>query len=78
MIQSFVAQLSLYSVSMPQPLKQLYAEYENSQHQSIYSSLLISFHLLQRGCTEIYLVINALDECSGIQALLEIINELSG
>lgn len=71
MIRSLLIQLSSQSIQMPDVLESLYFSCRNGECQPTSDSLLMTFHQLLKRFKAVYLVIDALDECSDRRTLLE-------
>ena len=77
MIRSLIIQLSSQCVNMPHILESLYSSCRNGEREPGYESLLATLQQMMRCFEEMYLVLDALDECSERQELLLGINEFT-
>ncbi|KAH6680611.1 ankyrin repeat-containing domain protein [Halenospora varia] len=77
MIRSLVWQLSVNNVTAPQPLRSLYAACLNGQRQPTTDSLLDTLRDLLQGYDRVFLVLDALDECTDRSELLSAVTKIS-
>lgn len=77
MIRSLVWQLSVNNVAAPQPLRLLYAACLNGQRQPTTDSLLDTLRDLLQGYDRVFLVLDALDECTDRSELLSAVTKIS-
>ncbi len=78
MIRSLVMQLSSHCSSTPQALESLYSSCMDGERQPLYDSLLETLRQMIGRCEEMYIIMDALDECLDRQELLASIQELFG
>ena len=76
MIRSLITQLSRQSTKDPKKLKLLFSFCNNGQRQPDTTDLLIVLKDILKGFNKAYVVLDALDECSDRQQLLEGIEEI--
>ncbi|KAL9116967.1 MAG: hypothetical protein Q9187_006501, partial [Circinaria calcarea] len=77
LLRSILAQLSSQKVKLPKEIQRLYDESTRHQQQPNLSSLMETFFLLIRRFRRVYLVVDALDECTEREDLLNFINEVA-
>lgn len=75
MIRSLLTQLSSQCLKMPQALELLYSSCENGERQPTSSLLLTTLNHMMTHFETVYLVIDALDECSKREELFSSIKE---
>ena len=76
MIRSLILQLSSQYRSIPQGLEALYSSCMNGERQPTRDMLLATLHQIMESFEETFIILDALDECSERQELLEDIEEL--
>ncbi|KAH7073704.1 ankyrin repeat-containing domain protein [Paraphoma chrysanthemicola] len=74
MLRSMVDQLAQQSANLPSRLKDLYVMHDHGKRQPTLDSLLNLVRELAQGIHHIYIVLDALDECSQRPELLEVIS----
>jgi hypothetical protein len=77
MIRSLIVQLSSNTLSVPQCLRVTYESCANGQRQPTAETLLELLKSLIKGYQKVFLVLDALDECTKRFELLSFLNELS-
>ena len=75
MMRSLIVQLSSQLGSTPQSLEALYLSCENGQRQPRSDMLLVTLHQMMESFEETFIILDALDECSERQELLDDIEE---
>ena len=78
MLRSLITQVSLQDPNPSQPLNSLYNDCDKGNRQPLHDSLLLTFKQMLRPFSEIFLVIDALDECSDREHLLQILIAIVG
>ena len=76
LVRSLVQQLALQNTHGLQTLKDLYSHCLYGQTQPSRDELVTAFQKISRGFPEIYIIIDALDECAEIEGLLSFIKAL--
>ncbi|KAI9765534.1 MAG: hypothetical protein M1840_007360 [Geoglossum simile] len=77
MIRSLIAQLSIQSASIPQALESLFSSCMNGARQPVTDALLETLRQMIREFTEVFIILDALDECKERQELLEDIGKIA-
>lgn len=77
LLRSILAQLSGQKVKFPEEIQRLHDESTRHQQQPNLSSLIETFFFLIGRFRRVYLVIDALDECTEREDLLNFINEVA-
>ena len=77
MIRSLILQLSSQFGSTPQSLKALHLSCMNGERQPTRGMLLATLHQMMESFEETFIILDALDECSERQELLEDIEEFN-
>ena len=77
MIRSLILQLSSQFGSTPQSLEALHSSCINSGRQPTPDMLLATLHQIMKSFEETFIILDALDECSERQKLLEDIEEFN-
>jgi len=77
MIRSLILQLSSQCGSTPQDLEALYSSCMNGGRQPTHDMLLAALHQMIESFEETFVILDALDECSERQELLEDIEEIN-
>ncbi|KAI9878518.1 MAG: hypothetical protein M1830_000699 [Pleopsidium flavum] len=75
-LRSIIVQLSVQRPSLPEEVQKLYDVHAKQQKQPDRSNLIEIFHSLLKGFRRAHLMMDALDECSERQAMLELIAEM--
>ena len=78
MLRSLICQLSQHSVISPEALNKTYTSCGKGQQQPSDDKLLEMLKSLLEGFTQVFVVLDALDECALRDELLETIQELVG
>ena len=77
MIRSLILQLYWQCGGIPQGLEALYSSCTNGERQPTHDILLATLHQMMGSFEEIFIILDALDECSERQELLEDIEEFN-
>jgi hypothetical protein len=75
LIQSLVIQLASQTTQLDVELEKLYSQYHPSKPQ--FESLVSTLRHLISGFTEVYIIIDALDECTEVESLLKTVQTFS-
>ena len=78
MIRSLIMQLSTQNETIPQPLMSAYASCVNGQRQPTTDALLETLRYLIQGYQNVFLILDALDECTERLELLSTLNQIAG
>jgi hypothetical protein len=78
MIRSLIKQLSVQCTSISKALESLFSSCKNGERQPKISELLTTLQQMAREFDEIFIILDALDECKDRQELLDGIEEISG
>jgi hypothetical protein len=78
MIRSLITQLSLRCASMPRVLAALFSSCMNGEQQPTSDTLLTTLQQMTQEFNEIFVILDALDECKERQELLEDIDKIAG
>jgi hypothetical protein len=77
LIRSLITQLSAQSAETPEALQTLYSCYQDGQQQLYYDNLVETLQSMLRGFPEIYIILDALDECADREQLLGLIQKVN-
>jgi hypothetical protein len=77
MIRSLIMQLSTQSEAIPGPLNSAYASCVNGQRQPTIEVLLETLQNLIQGYQTVFLIVDALDECTDRFELLSALNQMA-
>ncbi|KAF1939184.1 hypothetical protein EJ02DRAFT_504930 [Clathrospora elynae] len=77
MVRSLICQLSQQCVRIPTSLDTLFSSCENGQRQPSLHALLEALQQMMQEFPHIYIVLDALDECSGRAELMDILETMS-
>jgi len=75
-LRSMIVQLSCQQLSLPEEVQNLYDAHIKQQQEPRLSSLIETFISLVKGFRRTYVMMDALDECSERQAMLELIAQV--
>jgi len=78
MIRSLITQLSLRCVSTPRVLAALFSSCMNGEQQPTSDTLLTTLQQMAQEFNEIFVILDALDECKERRELLEEIDKIAG
>jgi hypothetical protein len=78
MVRSLVSQISQQCVKIPTTLETLFSSCENRQRQPSLDGLLEVMHYMIQEFPEIYIVLDALDECTNRTELMTILERIIG
>lgn len=73
MLRSILTQLSSHNVDMSKPLESLYSSCQKGSQQPTSDSLLQTLHETIENAGEVFMILDALDECEEIHELLDAI-----
>jgi hypothetical protein len=76
LIHSLVTQLSAHSSSCPDTLKALYSQNLSGQQQSNTEGLMVTLKHIIGSFKQVYVVLDALDECQDREQLLALVEEI--
>jgi len=78
MLRSLVCQLSRQSVEIPVSLDALCSSYEGGKRQSLVDALLQVMHQMMQSLPQVYVMLDALDECAQRVELMEMLEIMAG
>lgn len=78
MICSLITQLSMQCASTPQALESLFSAHAKGNRQPEVDALLTTFRQLVEEFDEVFIILDALDECKDREKLLEDIEQIVG
>jgi hypothetical protein len=76
LVRSLVNQFSARCESTPNPLAKLYHQCQANHQQPTMEDLMMTLQLILQGFGHVYLVFDALDECTEQKKLLDLIQEI--
>ena len=76
LIRSLVTQLSAHSLSCPDTLKTLYSQNLSGQQQPNTEGLMVTLKHIIGGFKQVYVVLDALDECRDREQFLALVEEI--
>lgn len=76
LLRAIVAQLLLQEGFIPETIKELYTQHGNGRQQPDTPTLISTILSLLQGCERLYLILDALDECSERETLLSLLSRL--
>jgi hypothetical protein len=77
LIRSLITQLSIQNASPPKALEALYAINQNGHQQPSHQGLVETLKVILRLFPKTYIILDALDECTDREELLELIEEMN-
>ena len=77
-VRSLIAQLYTKSDQAAKTLDALYSRNDNGRQQPITDALITAFHRILEGFQQLYIVLDALDECTEREELLEFLETVAG
>lgn len=77
LLRSMIFQLSTQSTGMPKALKELYTGHRDGRRKPSTERLLVTLKELIGGFQHTFIILDALDECTSGEELLDLINEIT-
>lgn len=77
LVRSLIQQLSVQSVDIPAPLTQLYDDHLKGENQPSLKALMTTLKEILLSFENVYIVIDAIDECRARENLLPLIKQIS-
>ena len=78
LIRSIIVQLSAQCITLPEPLQSAYSRSQNGQNQLAMEDLTLLLCQILKNFSGTYILLDALDECTDRESLLEFIEALMG
>lgn len=78
LLRSLITQLSKQSINTPEALSKLYSRCEDGQQQPTIDALILAFQQMIKEFGQVFIILDALDECTEREDLLALIDSMAG